>query len=209
MMKYRKLGSTGLRVSVVGIGTWQFGGEWGKEFSQQEVDAMFERAKEVGINFIDTAECYGDHLSEQFIGEYLQNAKREDWVLATKFGHKFHRVFKRTNHWSANEVLEQLDNSLKALKTDYIDIYQFHSGSDEVFKNDELWTNLDKQVKEGKIRHIGISIGSNQNTVQTDAASEVGAEVIQVFTIGSIKSLKSKFFHPASVKTSVSWPASR
>ena len=63
-MKFRRLGKTQLKVSVIGIGTWQFGGEWGKEFSQDEVDAMFDRCRDLGINLIDTAECYGDHTSE-------------------------------------------------------------------------------------------------------------------------------------------------
>ncbi|MDH7569213.1 MAG: aldo/keto reductase, partial [Armatimonadota bacterium] len=73
-MKYRILGRTGMRVSVVGVGTWQFGGSWGKDFSQQEVDAMLGRAKELGINLIDTAECYGpNHLSETLIGRFLEN----------------------------------------------------------------------------------------------------------------------------------------
>lgn len=63
-MKYRRLGSTNLRVSVVGLGTWQFGGEWGKNFSQDEVDRILDRAKELGINLVDTAECYGWHTSK-------------------------------------------------------------------------------------------------------------------------------------------------
>ncbi|MDQ0253405.1 aryl-alcohol dehydrogenase-like predicted oxidoreductase [Evansella vedderi] len=179
-MKYRRLGKTDLKVSVVGVGTWQFGGEWGMDFSQEEVNSILDKSKEVGINLIDTAECYGDHLSEKFIGNYLSNDKREDWIVATKFGHQFHANFERTNHWSAEEVLTQLEDSLKALKTDYIDLYQFHSGSDESFKNDELWTMLDKQVQAGKIRHLGISIGSNQNIYQTDLATEVNAKAIQV-----------------------------
>lgn len=179
-MKYRRLGKTELEVSVIGVGTWQFGGEWGKDFSQQEVNQMLDRAKELGINLIDTAECYGDHLSEALIGKYLQQDRREDWIVATKFGHHFHGHLNRTDHWSAEEVLKQLDDSLQALRTDYIDLYQFHSGSDEVFDNDNLWTILDKQVQAGKIRHLGISIGSNDNVHQTDAATKIHAEVIQV-----------------------------
>lgn len=66
------------------------------------------------------------------------------------------------------------------MRTDYIDLYQFHSGGDEVFNNDKLWTALDKQLQAGKIRHLGISIGSNDNIYQTDAATKVNAEVIQV-----------------------------
>ncbi|GAE33090.1 aldo/keto reductase [Halalkalibacter akibai] len=179
-MKYRKLGRSGLNVSVVGVGTWQFGGEWGKDFTQKEVDGILHTAKEVGINLIDTAECYGDHLSEKFIGNYLAQDNREDWIVATKFGHHFHDRFERTNHWSAEEVVKQLDDSLKALQTEYIDLYQFHSGSDEAFRNDDLWTALDKQIQAGKVRHLGISIGSNDNLFQTELATEYNASVIQV-----------------------------
>lgn len=179
-MKFRRLGKTDLNVSVVGVGTWQFGGEWGMDFTQIEVDAILNRAKELGINLIDTAECYGDHLSERLIGEYLKRDRREDWIVATKFGHHFHDRFSRTNHYGAAEVLQQLDKSLQALQTDYIDLYQFHSGPDEAFDNDELWTLLDKQVMAGKIRHLGLSIAKNDNPHQTASASQVNAKTIQV-----------------------------
>lgn len=179
-MKYRTLGKTGLKVSVVGVGTWQFGGEWGKDFTENEVDAILKRAKECGINFIDTAECYGDHLSEQLIGQFLRRDRREDWIVATKFGHQYHGRYERTNHWKPEEVRDQLDASLRALGTDYIDLYQFHSGGDEDFDRDDLWTMLDKEVQAGKIRALGISIKKNDNVYQVDRASEVGAGVIQV-----------------------------
>jgi aryl-alcohol dehydrogenase-like predicted oxidoreductase len=179
VMKYRRLGKTGLKVSVVGIGTWQFGGEWGRPFSQQEVDQLLGKSKELGINLIDTAECYGDHLSESLVGGAIRG-DREDWLVATKFGHKFHDNFERTDHWSPGEVVDQLDASLKALGTDYVDLYQFHSGSDEAFDQAELWEVLNDQVRAGKIRHLGISIGSNDNLHQTSQAGQVGAEAIQV-----------------------------
>ncbi|EST56318.1 aldo/keto reductase [Brevibacillus panacihumi W25] len=180
MMKYRRLGKTELNVSVVGVGTWQFGGEWGMDFTQAEVDQILHKAKELGINLIDTAECYGDHLSERLIGDYLKRDRREDWIVATKFGHHFHDRFTRTNEYGATEVLAQLDRSLKALQTDYIDLYQFHSGPDEAFDNDALWTMLDKQVSAGKIRHLGLSIAKNDNLHQTSSASQVNAKTIQV-----------------------------
>ena len=141
-MKYRRLGKTGMNVSVVGIGTWQFGGEWGMDFTQAEADAILDKGAELGINLIDTAECYGDHLSESLIGDYISRRKREDWIIATKFGHHFPEPFKRTSLFSAADVVSQLDASLKALQTDYVDLYQFHSGPDEVFDNDALWTAL-------------------------------------------------------------------
>lgn len=179
-MKYRRLGKTDMKVSVIGVGTWQFGGEWGKSFAQEEVNRILGRAKEQGINLLDTAECYGDHLSEDLIGGYLAQDRREDWIVATKFGHHFHEKFSRTDVFTPVDVLKQLEASLKALRTEYIDLYQFHSGPDAVFDNDALWTTLDKQVQAGKIRHLGISIGSNKNIHQTSAASRVGASAIQV-----------------------------
>ncbi|MGG2196396.1 aldo/keto reductase [Paenibacillus validus] len=179
-MKYRVLGKTNLKVSVIGVGTWQLGGEWGKPYTQSEADAILDEARECGINLIDTAECYGDHTSEKLIGQYIARSRREDWVIATKFGHHFHENFTRSQVWSADEVLAQLDASLKALQTDYIDIYQFHSGTNEVFDNEALWTMLNKQVQAGKIRHLGTSIASNDNLHQVEASSRVGSEVIQV-----------------------------
>ena len=179
-MKYRRLGKTELVVSVVGFGAWQFGGEWGQQFTPAEVARLLGRAKEVGINLIDTAECYGDHLSESLIGQTIQN-DRDSWIVASKFGHKFHSNFERTDHWSASEVRQQLEDSLKALRTDYIDLYQFHSGKNEVFDNDDLWAMLQKQVEAGKIRHLGISVSSNIDALhQTERASQVGAGAIQV-----------------------------
>ncbi|MFD1673341.1 aldo/keto reductase [Alicyclobacillus fodiniaquatilis] len=181
-MKYRRLGKTELKVSVVGVGAWQFGGAWGKDFNQAEVDAILDTAYENGINLIDTAECYGHHLSEQFIGQYIDGRKsRDQWVIATKFGHNHLEGNKSgKNFWSAQEVQIQLEESLKSLRTDYVDLYQFHSGPDEVFDNDELWTMLEKQVEAGKVRNLGISIGSNDNIHQTDSATKVNAKAIQV-----------------------------
>jgi len=173
------MGSTDLNVSVIGVGTWQFGGEWGIDYTQAEVDLILDQAHDLGINLIDTAECYGDHLSEQFIGNYISRRNREDWIIATKFGHEFHSIFTRTDRYDEQSVLKQLDASLKALQVDYIDLYQFHSGPDSAFDNDQLWTTLDKQITAGKIRHLGLSIGKNNNMHQVDNATKVGAKTIQ------------------------------
>ena len=182
-MKYRRLGSTGESVSVVGMGTWQFGGEWGKTFAQSEVNAMFVAAREVGITLIDTAECYGDHLSEEFIGRALEETfpgERDQWFIATKFGHRFTGLFERDQIWDADGAARQLEDSLRALRTDYVDLLQFHSGGNDVFDNAELWQRLADLKREGKVRHIGVSIGANTNDYQTAKAPEVGAEAIQV-----------------------------
>lgn len=178
-MKYRRLGTTELTVSVVGVSTWQFGGEWGEPPAQADVDRMLGRAQELGIDLIDTAECYGDHRSEVLVGKAIRS-NREHWIIATKFGHTFHTNFERTEEWSPHQVMQQLEDSLNALGTDYIDLYQFHSGTDAVFDHDALWQMLTEQVQAGKIRHLGISIGSNDNLHQTQRATEVGAGALQV-----------------------------
>ncbi len=179
-MKYRRLGRTDMRVSVVGIGTWQFGGEWGKDFKQSEVDAMFAEASDLGINLIDTAACYGDHLSEKLIGNAVAG-RRENWIVATKFGHKFHRPFERDYAYAPDFVQSQLEDSLRALQTDYIDLYQFHGGSDELFDTAGLWDMLRDQVRAGKVRHLGISISKTyEGTHQIDTASDLGARAVQV-----------------------------
>jgi len=178
-MKYRTLGKTGLRVSVIGVGTWQFGGEWGKNFSQEEVDAILRRAGELGINLIDTAECYGDHLSEALIGNSI-HGQREKWIIATKFGHKYEGFMQRAEPRSASEVMSQLEGSLKALRTEYIDVYQYHSVRNAEYDDAEVRAALAKAREAGKIRHIGASISPPDNTHQADGATAAGVAVIQV-----------------------------
>lgn len=181
-MKLRKLGKTDLKVSVIGMGTYQFGGRWGKDFTQDEVNKMFDAACDHGINLIDTAECYGEnHLSESFIGNAIKN-KRNKFILATKFGHI--KIDKDTNKdaWSIPEIELQLHESLKALHTEHIDIYQLHSASNEIFDKDEIWTFLNKKVKEGKIRYYGVSLtrkSEEARIYQAKEAKKRGAAVIQ------------------------------
>jgi myo-inositol catabolism protein IolS len=178
-MKYRRLGKTGLRVSVIGMGTWQLGGEWGKQFEQREVDQMFDAAREVGINFIDTAECYGDHLSERLIGNAIAR-DREKWVVATKFGHKFLGHMKRIDARSPRDAMEQFEGSLRALRTAHVELLQYHSLDDNEFDNVELQQTLIRLKEQGKIRHIGNSIRGNADDHQTKQSAKAQVEALQV-----------------------------
>ena len=179
-MKFRRLGKTNLNVSLIGVGTWQFGGEWGKNFTQDEVNQILSRAQQLGINLIDTAECYGDHTSELLIGAAIKN-QRDKWIIATKFGHRFTGFMQRSDERTPNDVKKQLEDSLKALQTDYIDIYQFHSVGDAEFFNEELWKLLWDAKRSGKIRHIGNSISSNLDPrPQADASTKAQVEVLQL-----------------------------
>jgi len=140
---------------------------------------MINKGIELGINLIDSAECYGDHLSEEPIGHALKG-RRQKWVISTKFGHKFMPNFKRENLFGPDQVQKQLEDSLRALQTDYIDLYQFHSGNDEMFDTPGLWEMLQKQVEAGKIRHLGISISKKHDSFyQVERASDAGAGAIQ------------------------------
>ena len=183
-MKYRALGKTGVKVSVISVGTHQFSGEWAQSFSAPEVAAMLDRARELGINLLDTAECYGDHAVEALVGEAIQK-NRGDWLIATKFGHAYlDGSPKKSEAWTAAQVQKQLEDSLKALRTDRIDLYQFHSGTNKDFENEELWTMLNAQVRAGKIRFLGVSLSADvllkDDLKQLHAATRVGASVIQV-----------------------------
>jgi aryl-alcohol dehydrogenase-like predicted oxidoreductase len=188
-MEYRRLGKTELRVSALGLGTWQLGGEWGQQFDQSDADKILGRAAELGINLVDTAECYGDHLSETLIGPTISR-NRDDWIVATKFGHTFHRDRMtregwdpgsvRSDRWSPGAVIEQLERSLQALRTDHVDLHLFHSGDDQAFDNDELWAALNDQVQKGTVRFLGIALGASDNLHQTARATSVGASVIEL-----------------------------
>jgi len=178
-MHYRTLGRTGLRISVVGVGTWQFGGEWGRDFSAPEVAAILGAAADCGINFIDTAECYGDHLSERLIGEAIAG-QRDRWIIATKFGHHFHRCFDRSMHFDPADVVRQLDASLRALRIDHVDLLQCHSAKDHEFATEGLWEALRAEQAKGKVRHLGLSISPQTNVHQASRAAAVGAGSVQV-----------------------------
>lgn len=184
-MIYKKLGTTGLNTSVLGLGTWQFSGEWGKKFTESDVTEILEVSESLGINLIDTAECYGNHLSESLIGTSLKRSKkRNNWIIATKFGHTYKGFLDVDDCWSSKEVKKQLEGSLKALCTDHIDICQFHSGNDNAFDNDGLWQMLEKEKQSGEIRYLGISISeqavTDNNLHRLHKAKERGVDVIQV-----------------------------
>ena len=183
-MKYRRLGKTNLTVSVVGIGTWQYGGEWGQAFDQPTVDAIFDAGRRRGVNLIDTAECYGDHTSEAFVGNAISR-DRDHWIVATKFGHVFHGPFDRTDERAAKDVVPQVEGSLRALRTDRIDLLQYHSVRDAEFFDPAVRDELDKLVRGGKVRFVGNSIGDAGPTVdgrnaQAERSSEFHVSALQV-----------------------------
>jgi aryl-alcohol dehydrogenase-like predicted oxidoreductase len=151
------LGMTGLDVSRICFGTWQFGGDWG-DFDEQEATAAIRHALELGVDIFDTAQGYGWGASERLLGRALADelrTRREDVFLATKGGLRMDGD--RLRRDSSPEWLRQgVEQSLEALGVDYIDIYQVH-WPDPDTPLAETAGALQEMVDEGKIRHVGVS----------------------------------------------------
>ena len=154
-MKYRKLGNTGLIVSEVALGTMQFGSKMNVgNLGQEETTRMVKQALESGINFIDTADVYSLGESETLVGNALKSL-RSEIVLATKCRLPMGANFNRSGATRVN-ILREIEDSLRRLQTDYIDLYQVH-GWDSNTPLEETVRTLDDVVRQGKVRYIGLS----------------------------------------------------
>jgi aryl-alcohol dehydrogenase-like predicted oxidoreductase len=159
-METIKLGATDLEVSRICLGTWQFGGEWG-EIDRGEAVATVARARELGVNFFDTAQAYGFGASEQLLAQSLEGVPREQVVLATKGGlRKEGDELLRDS--SPAWLRKGLEESLRYLGTDYVDVYQVHWPDPET-PFEETAAALEQFVREGKVRYVG---ASNFDTLQ-------------------------------------------
>jgi aryl-alcohol dehydrogenase-like predicted oxidoreductase len=153
-MKYRPLGRTGWNVSEISFGAWAIGGFWGK-VSDQDSLAALNQAIDCGVNFIDTADVYGDGRSERLIAQ-LKKSRKEEIIVATKAGR---RLPKQTAEgYSRQNLTTWVEDSLRNLSTDAIDLLQLHSPSTDVYYHPETFGILDDLVKAGKIRYYGVSV---------------------------------------------------
>jgi aryl-alcohol dehydrogenase-like predicted oxidoreductase len=152
-MNYRFLGSTGLRVSELCLGTMTFGRE--NEATEEESGAMMDRFAGVGGNFIDTANVYSLGVSEEIVGRWLKGKNREDWVVATKVRFPMGEGPNDAG-LSRKHVLASFEASLRRLQTDYIDLFQVHCW-DPMTPLEETLSTLDQLVKKGAVRYLGAS----------------------------------------------------
>lgn len=157
-MESRLLGNTGLNVSVIGLGTWVMGGWMWSGAEDRDSVAAIRRALELGVNLIDTAPIYGHGRSEEIVGRAIaEHGRREDVILATKVGLDWNA--ERTKVWrnsSRPRILGEIDDSLRRLRTDYIDVYQIH-WPDPVAPFEESMQTLLELQRTGKIRFVGVS----------------------------------------------------
>jgi len=175
-MKYRMLGKTGLRVSVIGLGTMVHAGHFGPMKDEESLGAI-ETALEVGVNFIDTSDAYGVGYSETLLGNALKG-KRDKVILATKGGNVMTGPNRGKRNFAPDYISRVMDESLQRLQTDYIDLYQLHNPTVEVIEKGEVWKVLERAKQAGKIRHYGVSINSMEEAIA--AVKDGRAETIQV-----------------------------
>ena len=153
-MEQRAFDRAGLRASVIGLGTWQLGADWG-DVDDRQAEGVLEAAAESGVTFFDTADVYGDGRSEQTIARFLRDRPDLDVLVATKMG-------RRVDQIPENYVLDNFrawnDRSRRNLGTDRIDLVQLHCPPTPVYSTDEVFDALDTLVAEERIAHYGVSV---------------------------------------------------
>lgn len=153
-MEQRVLGKTGLNVSVVGLGTWQLGADWG-DVDQSQAQAVLAASADAGVTFFDTADVYGDGRSEQAIGAFLAGRPDLDITVATKMGR---RVEQRPENYTLANFRQWVDRSRRNLRTDRLDLVQLHCPPTAVYSSTEVYDALDTLVAEDAIGNYGVSV---------------------------------------------------
>lgn len=187
-MKYRELGSTGIKVSEIGFGAWQLGDKsWGNMEKETAIE-LVHKAIEEGCNFFDTAPIYGDGQSEKLLGEAL-HGRRDKVVIVTKFGHN---PFGESD-FSASKIRSSVERSLKNLKTDYLDGVLLHNAESEILKgNGGHFGELEKLKQEGKIRAYGASLDTTEdfNLLMDNSKSQIAEILFHAFNQDLAKDFK-------------------
>ncbi|WP_026462098.1 aldo/keto reductase [Adhaeribacter aquaticus] len=154
-MQYRKLGKTGFEVSEISLGTWQVGGKWGDPFSHENADEILNAAIDAGVNFIDTADVYGDGESEKAVGRVVRS-RSERVFVATKCGRRLQPHVNEAYQPAA--IRKFVEDSLQNMGLETLDLIQLHCPPTEVFYRPEIFEVFDRLKEEGKILNMGVSV---------------------------------------------------
>ncbi|MBE4718095.1 aldo/keto reductase [Pseudarthrobacter sp. AB1] len=173
-MEQRILGKTGRMVSVVGLGTWQLGADWGS-VDQAEAGRILAAAADAGVSFFDTADVYGDGRSEQTIGAYLAANPGLDITVATKMGR---RMEQQPENYTLANFRQWVDRSRRNLQTECLDLVQLHCPPTSVYSRPEVYEALDTLVSEGVIRNYGVSVERTDEALE--AISHDGTATVQI-----------------------------
>jgi len=173
-MEYRELGRTGWKVSAISFGAWAIGSTWGPVNDKDSLAAL-HRCLDLGVNFFDTADVYGDGHSERLLAQ-LRKERREPFHVATKAGRRL--KVQEPGGYSRENLTAFLDRSLKNLATDSIDLLQLHCPPQQVFYMPEVFDILDDFAKAGKIRHYGVSVEKVEDALK--AIEFPGVQTVQI-----------------------------
>lgn len=153
-MQYRELGKTGYKVSTISFGAWAIGGSWGQVDDAESLAAL-HRAVDLGVNFFDTADVYGDGRSERLLAR-LKRERSEPITIATKAGRRLDPHV--ASGYNRQNLTAFIERSLQNLETDALDLVQLHCPPTEVYYMPETFGVLDDLLQAGKIRHYGVSV---------------------------------------------------
>ena len=156
-MNYRQLGKTGFKISELSLGTWQLGGVWGTGFNHTSAQQILEAAYEEGVNFFDTADVYENGESEKALGVFLaKKGSSANIKVATKCGKRINPFINK--NFNPEILRSHVEDSLKRLKVETIDLIQLHCPPTEVYYRPEIFGLFDRLKEEGKIQHLGVSV---------------------------------------------------
>jgi aryl-alcohol dehydrogenase-like predicted oxidoreductase len=173
-MEQRPLGRTGRDVSVVGLGTWQLGADWG-DVSETDARDVLEAAAENGVTFYDTADVYGDGRSERLVGEFLAAHADAGFTVATKMGRRVDQV---PENYTAANFRQWVDRSRSNLGMDRLDLVQLHCPPSAVIDDDATYDALDALVEDGSIAAYGVSVETAAQALS--AISRPGTASVQI-----------------------------
>ena len=162
-MRYRPLGRTGFDVSAISFGAWAIGGSWGTVEDGESLRAL-HAAVDAGTNFIDTADVYGDGRSERLVARLRAERPRDRILVATKAGRRLPRQV--PEGYTRQNLTAWVDRSLRNLETDALDVLQLHCPHPKVYDMPEVFGVLDDLVRDGKLRHYGVSVETVDEAVR-------------------------------------------
>jgi aryl-alcohol dehydrogenase-like predicted oxidoreductase len=161
-MKYRTFGRTGWQVSEIGFGAWAIGADWGK-VSEEDALAALNKSIDLGVNFIDTADVYGDGRSERLIARVLKQRSEQVYV-ATKAGRRLNPHL--AEGYNRANLTAFIERSLVNLEVESLDLVQLHCPPTEVYYNPEVFDVLEDLTKAGKIQHYGVSVEKVEEAIK-------------------------------------------
>lgn len=187
-MKYNALGNSGLSISELGFGTWAIGGDWGTHSDEEALKGL-DRAMDAGVNFFDTADVYGGGHSEELLAKATKG--KEDKIhIATKFIRN--GDINDPSNYSEELIRSYLENSLRRLNREQIDLYQIHCAPLDMLKNTDVFPILDKLKQEGKIRSYGVSVETDEEGLYVLEHTDASALQV-IFNLLRQKPLKELF----------------